>query len=634
MLNATQIDLINVLDGQGSASSTQLAEQLKLSKRSIITYVKKINESYPGLIVSSNKGYRLDPAQLRRMREQEDPSPAGDVSDRTARLIQHLLSGYRDTINIYQACNDLHYSESTIRADLYKIQETCRELGLELRLSGNTATLSGSEPTKRRLYFQIFRPALEANVYDFSQLFLCFPQYNVTKLYAFLLSCFKERDFQVSDFDLINLLYQLVINMDRVARGHIVGDELMTRNVRDENMVLAHLIADEILLQEHIALPEREIVNIAVLLSAHNTSPDVTTRLTPETFQDHLWPQLYAFIVRLAEDIERFYAVDIRANWQSYVSLTLCIRTMLRHGRSNTDMICPYTNLQELNAAAYDCAVFTATAVEREFGFPLNKSCVPYLTLCLSQIFADVRSESATVKVLFVLPSFYDVSQALFDYYTSRMDQFVSTELVSGLQERRDLSDVDLVVSTLQLQPIEGVRTLTIAPIQNKNDMRRVYLVVEKLGNEKRRARFSALLQNITDERWFHVDSAACTDLESTVDFLVEPLKAEGIVDENLASALLEREHLATTVVGPVAILHAWDAPAARDTLSVLMSEAPLPFNGSRVRCVLLATCEEGHYAQVVVPLLQILPTHLETSRSTRELLRCRTLEEFVALFG
>ncbi|MGO3790610.1 MAG: HTH domain-containing protein, partial [Enterococcus gilvus] len=40
--------------------SSQLAEKFSLSKRTIKSYISEIQQNEPGLILSSNKGYRVD----------------------------------------------------------------------------------------------------------------------------------------------------------------------------------------------------------------------------------------------------------------------------------------------------------------------------------------------------------------------------------------------------------------------------------------------------------------------------------------------------------------------------------------------------------------------------------------------
>lgn len=56
-------DLIRVLrEKNGTVSSRELAQRLGVSVRSIVNYVREINQTYDHLILSSNRGYRFNPS--------------------------------------------------------------------------------------------------------------------------------------------------------------------------------------------------------------------------------------------------------------------------------------------------------------------------------------------------------------------------------------------------------------------------------------------------------------------------------------------------------------------------------------------------------------------------------------------
>ncbi len=633
MLDSIQTALIDRLERHETVSSAFLAGSLSISKRSVINYVKKINEAYPSLIRSSSKGYSLNEEALQRMRSSEEGGAIASPAQRIPFLIQKLLSDYRDKLRISDISEELHYSESTIRADLYKIKGMCAELDLNVQIMNNFAAITGAEPKKRQLYFRFFQPSFEKNIYDFSQLKVFFPQYNCTRLYALLTASFRKHNYRMSDYSIVNILYRVIISMDRITHGHFVSQELYLKFVRQRDISTATELSNEIFRLENVRFPENEVLNLAMLIAAANVSPDASGEITVDNLRDYLWSGCYELVTKLALEIKELYQVDIREDQPNFIRFALCIRSLIRRLHTDTEIRNPYKNVKATNPASFDCAVFAADKIRRQYQLRVSEDEMAYLALCLGHIFEQQAEGDVTLHGLFVLPAYYDLPQVLFQFYSEHLQQYMTSHLTTDLDSYGDLPSVDIIISTLQFPPMPGKRVVQISPIQNAQDKRKLYRLAEKCCHEKALSMLRRLLHTLTDDTRFYSDPPVPLTRDKILPYMTKPLVQQGIVSEQFLPALLQREELSSTVIGPLAAPHTWAEAASQDTLSILVSDTPILWGQQEVRAIVLFTSSEGRYASTCLSVLRWLPQLLEDSNFMKSLLKCRSRSEFLSLF-
>ena len=641
MLDHLQLSLIELIDRQEVASSAYLASSLNISKRSVINYVRKVNEEYPSLIRSSGKGYSLDPEVLQRMRASEESDAVVNPSQRILFLIWKLLSSYQDKLRISDIGEELHYSESTVRSDLYKFKDMCAELDLDIQIANNSVAIVGPELKKRQLYFRLFQSSIEKNIYDFSQLKLFFPQYDSGKLYSLLTDCFQNYNYEMSDYSAVNILYHIMIGMDRIAHGHFVDGELYLKFLRNRDISAASELAETISQRENIHFPESEIQNLAMLLSAANVTPDggsdvgleADDGITVDNLREYLWPSCYDLVMELAQDIRDIYHVDIQEDEPNFIRFALYVRALIRRLHTDTKISHPYTNVKATNPVAFDCAAFVADRIRVQFEHTAGENEMAYMALCLGHVFARRAEEIVTLNTLFVLPAYHGLQQVLFDFYSERMRQSMTSYLVTSLEAYEDLSSIDLVISTLRLPAITGKRSVQISPIQNVQDQRKIFRLTEKIRNEKALDMLRSTLATLVDDTRFYKNPPILHSRDAILQYMVQPLIQEKIVSEDFPDALLHREHLSGTAIGRLAVPHTWTGDAARDTLSILISDSPIVWGNKVVHGVFLFTSSAEHYATTCLHVMGCLPQLLENSGFMKSLMQCGSCEDFLNLF-
>ena len=116
-----QEDLIRYLyEHEEKLTSETLSKALSLSIRTIKSYIAELNLSYPGLILSSNRGYTIHKQKASVLLQYKDDIPQ-DYEGRCIYLIKKLLLEKQHQLDIFDLCDELFISYSTLKNDIYKM---------------------------------------------------------------------------------------------------------------------------------------------------------------------------------------------------------------------------------------------------------------------------------------------------------------------------------------------------------------------------------------------------------------------------------------------------------------------------------------------------------------------------------
>ena len=146
-----QEDLIRYLyEHEEKLTSETLSKALSLSIRTIKSYIAELNLSYPGLILSSNRGYTIHKQKASVLLQYKDDIPQ-DYEGRCIYLIKKLLLEKQHQLDIFDLCDELFISYSTLKNDIYKMNTSFAHFQITFSCVDNKIDIRGTEKNKRRL---------------------------------------------------------------------------------------------------------------------------------------------------------------------------------------------------------------------------------------------------------------------------------------------------------------------------------------------------------------------------------------------------------------------------------------------------------------------------------------------------
>ena len=138
-----QEDLIRYLyEHEEKLTSETLSKALSLSIRTIKSYIAELNLSYPGLILSSNRGYTIHKQKASVLLQYKDDIPQ-DYEGRCIYLIKKLLLEKQHQLDIFDLCDELFISYSTLKNDIYKMNTSFAHFQITFSCVDNKIDIRG-----------------------------------------------------------------------------------------------------------------------------------------------------------------------------------------------------------------------------------------------------------------------------------------------------------------------------------------------------------------------------------------------------------------------------------------------------------------------------------------------------------
>jgi len=139
---------------------SRIAETFCLSSRTIRSEIKEINDLEEIISSSKKKGYYVAAEQVEQVRALLYKQQSRQKNDKTEKRIFILLGilSFRESVGLYDVCEEVHFSEQTIKADIGKLGEMIAQMDIPIKVvaANNQITLEYEEWAIRKLYNKIF----------------------------------------------------------------------------------------------------------------------------------------------------------------------------------------------------------------------------------------------------------------------------------------------------------------------------------------------------------------------------------------------------------------------------------------------------------------------------------------------
>lgn len=569
-------------DADGWTTAARLADRLGVTTRTVRTYAAQANEGAAPVIESGPDGYRLDRAAwARRAQARTDTADAGPEG-RRARLIRDLVDAH-DGLDVYEAAERMHVSESTLESDLGRVRTRLRGTGLALAREGGVVRLTGPETAMRRLVGSLVREEGRRGIRDLTTLRAGFPP--VDGFRRRLLDGLREAGWAPNEYALDDVLLHVAIAVDRVSHDRTLEQAAGVDGGGATGSDALAALVDGLVREEFgVRLPPAELEHLARLIGTRAATRrdgparvDVLRGIVERISQDWL-VELGddEFLERLALHVDNLAA---RAAERSYSRNPLT------------------ASIKAAYPLIYDLAVFLASELGRLEGITVNDDEIAYLAMHLGAALERTRSRGDAVRVAVVAPEYHDARELLLERLRSGLGDDV--ELVVGDAASLDgpassVDDVDLVVTVLPPR-VPHPSVIAVPPFPTADDVERVRHELGRIRRGRRRARLASTLTRTIGPELF-VRGVGGRGREDVIRLLGDRLITAGVIDESYVHGVLERERMSSTAFTDLlAVPHAMTMTAERSAIAIAIDERPIAWGGAEVHVVaLIAFAESG----------------------------------------
>lgn len=623
------IKLIRILsDYTDFVTAASLATNMDVSTRSIKSYIQEINSSYPDAIESSREGYRIRKQIAQKILGQAGTHIPQSSQERIVYIINSLIKS-GSTVNVYDLCDEMFISYSTIKNDLQSVKRKLGKFDLKLLNNHDNLSVSGLEKNKRRLLSSILYDESNVNFVNLDTIQTIFPEIDIELIRNNLLDVFDQYHYFVNDYSLINLVLHITIAVDRMKNCKINAEDTgEAPSIRSHEYELANNIAHRIEQDFHVSYNQTEVYELALLLISRATAIDYKD-INASNLEEFIGKDCSSLVSELILAVGSYYYIDL-AEPEFLFRFALHIKNLLQRSKSNYFSRNPLT--EEIKTSCpliYDVSVFLSSIIKERTGITINDDEIAYIAFHLGSTLEAQKNLSEKVSAILYCPSYYNTTVKLTDtinrYFASEM---LITNILTEERELGRAPKCDLVLSTVPLNFIAEFPLLQISPFFTEKDVRTVRARLSGIRAEKQRKQFRDHLGHLIIPEFFEKRSDL-TGSQAVIRHMAGKMMELGYVDEKFEGEIYEREHMSSTAFQDFAIPHAMKMHANKTGIQVLISDSPIDWDTKQVHIVLML-CFNREERYIFNEIFEPLTMILSSRDNIRRLVQAGDYREFI----
>lgn len=565
--------------------STQLAEVLHVSSRSIKNYIQEINAMMPNRIRSSKQGYML--SKQAAALPQIDSIPQ-TYAERSSYIIKEFFVKQVTSLDIYDLCDALYLSYSSIKALLQKMNQDHQVDHIRFQCKNDEVFVSGSERDKRKFLTSILYKEAKGNVVDLMLLKQMFPMIDVEYINQVLHTRFKEENCYINDFGYMNLNLHFTVMLHSMLTSPDTHPfdpnqlELQTASLVDQitNEIQSHF---QLGFQESELEEIRAMINMNIHMCQINSNEDLIQSVGNDT---------YELTKELIFSLNRQYHLDLQEQ-TLLLPLSLHIKNLKERWMHHTSLHNPLLDtLQESCPLLFDCALYAANFLYEHCHMRISNDEIAYIAMHIGADIERLDEDHHKLRCVLLCPDYQKNRSRIYNYLLIHFDsQIQIVQCVSFLHEVQD-SSYDVLFTTIPVED-EAHMIITIPLFPANKDLAMIFHSLESVFEVRKRKILWQEFDHFFSPTLFYYDDQGKQDKYDILTLLCDRCWQEGHVSTTFYQDVIQRDEAASTAFGRIAIPHSMKMDAFHTKVALALSPSGIAWNERSVNVVLLVAINQ-----------------------------------------
>lgn len=619
--------------------SAEIANALDISVRSVKNYVHNINSLYgKNIILSSRNGYELNLQNnyslvLTNSSEQIPQT----LEERSFFIIKQLVLNHSAHIEIFDLCDSLCVSYSTVKSIISKMNKTYSSYDLEFYCEHDCVRIKGDEINKRKLLSYVINEESKSSIMNLNVLKDNFASIDVEKLQNIIFTTFKKYNYYLNDFSSMNLLLHLLIIVDRELNGNELNDgqnEVSIDN-QDELNFLNEFIA-QLETTFDISINKYERFEIYMLFKTNaNFSIEDSSKKLKELVGDNI----IELIDKYVEDINNIYMVDLSSK-AFKTPFTLHLKNLLLRAQSGKYTSNPMAETIKNNSPLiFDIAIYISLDLAERFNIKINEDETAFLAMHIGSEIERQADNKDKIPVAILCPNYHNMADQIMN---SLMLNFGNQlNMVGSIHNENDFHTLNNPVSILfttipvttkiiNTNTNEPLDVVLISPLNLKSQFSIIQNAILQAQEKYRDRKLKVKFNDFFEQSLFVVDSKL-KNKKQVLTKLCDCLLVQNYVDTNFEESVYKRENAAGTAFGNVAIPHSIEMNAIKTSIAVAISKEGIQWNSNIVHIVLLLAINKADRRSFRA-LYESLISLFSEDKVIQEIRNCTSFDEFKSI--
>ena len=622
--------LIRYLLEAPNTTANSLADRLHVSTRSVKNYVQEINREYPGCISSSREGYSVSATIAKQIIDESQSRVPQSSHERVTFILNNLMNhSNSDPINVYDLCDDMYVSLSTLKNELQKVKRRLAKFDLELLMQQDEVSVKGLEKNKRKMLSTILYDESNVNFVNLNSIQKAFIDIGIDFIKNSVLEIFDEYHYFINDYSLINLVLHITISVDRIRNDNFNTQDVSEQpGVRLHEYELAQKVTKRLEQYFNIKYSEAEVYEMTLLIISRTTTIDYNS-INSANLEQFIGKECLDLVYQLIQDISAFYYIDL-SEQEFLIRFALHIRNLLVRSKNNYFSKNPLTEgIKTSCPLIYDVSVTLASTMKEKTGVSINDDEIAYIAFHLGSAIEAQKSLTTKVTAVLYCPNYYDMNLRINDTINQHFaNDILIKNILTDESEFEKLNEIDMVITTI---PISTILTIPIIQINLFLSDRDRFLLqdrIEEIRKQKAKNEFENYLRDLINPDFFERKNGLQSE-KDCIDYMVKKMVKLGYVDNNFKKQIYEREQMSSTAFGNFAIPHAMKMYAHKTGMNIIVSDEPILWNNCPVNLVIMLCFninERYIFNEIFDPITMIL----SESDNIKKICSSKNYEQFI----
>ena len=625
-------------------TSSQLAQSLQMSSRTVKADIKKIKDEIEGtgcqILTKTGKGIwleytsegqkYLDDLLLR------NENASSFLPETRKYYIALELLRTDDYISMESISEKLFVSKGTIMNDVNKLIKFFDSFDLVLEKSVKYGmVLKGIELKRRIAEAYVLRKivAYRGNqVIDKLQPF--FEHVSLKTIGALIQNTQQKYDLVIADNSYVNFILQLAIMVEHLYQGKICQEIIETHNQELEWQISQYIVEG---LQHlfHIEILENDAIYVYMnVIGLKYQNKKIYQNRNLESIRA-ISPETYDGIVEIIREVDALYGEDLCHDQEFMTSLFIHLNALFIRLMNSMYIENPLKKTIKSDLPyEYEIATYISRLLTREHYFLLKEDDICDLALYVG---ASLKRKAAhsirqNPTVVIVCGSGMSTSQFIEAKIHLAFPHVVIKDIVPIFKANElKKEDQDFVISTVPLH-LEDIDVFTVSPMLSKEDMQRLSEMFEStaLKTQDNQGVYGQLVSKFKDNICFF--QCDCRSKEEVISLMGTRLMNQKYVDDGFIESVFKRENLAPTSIGDgFAIPHSFRGHILKPGIAFMTLKKPIVWGEEKVQMILMIALDPDDKDSFRVIFSQLAELTKDTTK-IQKILSVQNYKEFMKI--
>ena len=563
-----QEELINYLYTHNEkVTANILSKALNLSIRTIKSYIAELNMNYPSLISSSNRGYVIDKVKANSLLQYKDDIPQ-DYESRCIYIIKKTLLEKQDYIDIFDLCEELFISYSTLKKDIYKMNTSFANFKITFSSENNKLHVGGSEQNKRKLISHVMSEEVSGNFLNLTLLQESFPDYDLDDACTLIKDICKQHHYYLNDFSCVNFILHVTIMVSRINHGnHIINNNelIQVTNKNDEKIAKELCLALEQVF--NVSFNSSEILEIYILFKnnanyINDANENVSLLVSDEIIQ---------ITKNIIKNVDEHFFINLDSD-NFITPFMLHLKNLKNRLIKNNLLKNPMLDSIKISCPTiYDISTFIAYQLTLSFHENVNEDEIAFIALHVGTEIERQKKEETKVSCLLLCPEYLNITSTLHKKIMMDFGDQLTIQKSISFENEILGNNFDLLITTVPVLESTNYFTVLLPPFPMSYEKNKILDAIIRIENTKKSQILTNNLNFYFNEKLFYSMNEDISK-SAVINELAERMINLGYVEENFKEEIWKRETASSTAFMNIAIPHPMKMSAYKTSIGVVIS--------------------------------------------------------------